>query len=76
MNLGCAVPVQLRGLEVGRAAPETRASALMAQELRGLIVRATLSAILTSGRPDETRIMWISCAQFVHTPAGYGTSSR
>ena len=71
-----AVPVQLRGLEVGRAAPETRASALMAQELRGLIVRATLSAILTSGRPDETLIMWISCAQLVHAPAGYGTSSR
>jgi hypothetical protein len=76
MNLGCAVPVQLRGLEVRRVAPATRASSLTAQELRGLIVRATLSTILTSGRPDETLIMWISWAQFVHAPAGYGRSSR
>ena len=71
-----AVPVQLRGLEVRRVAPEARASLLTARELRGLIVHATLSAILTSGRPDETLIMWISWAQFVHAPAGYGTSSR
>lgn len=76
MNLGCAVPVHLRGLEARRVAPEARASSLTAQDLRGLIVHATLNAILTSGRPDETLIMWISWAQFVHAPAGHGTSSR